>query len=396
MRRPIRLALAAAVIVIAMILVVAFAAGPGMIERSMNRVAANRAYPVPEAAHRLHDTLLVADLHDDLLLWGRDPLARSDRGHTDIPRLIEGRIALQVFGAVTKVPSGQNYQGNPADSDLIIGLAVLQRWPPRTWRSLTARALHEADRLRTAASRSHGRLSVVTTREELERFMEARSQGPDRMAGVLAVEGLHALDGDPRAVDTLVRAGFRMMGLAHFFDNEVSGSAHGQAKGGLTPLGRDVIRRMEALGVMLDLAHASPRAFDEALAMATRPVVVSHTGVQGTCAGPRNLTDDQIARVAANGGVIGIGFWDAAVCDVGAGAIAKAIRYTAARAGVEHVALGSDFDGATTVPFDASGLDQVTAALIDAGFTEGEIRRIMGENVVRLLGQALPKGGQAP
>jgi len=108
MRRFLKIAAAVIAIALAILVIVAFVAGPGMVERSMNRVAGNRAYPVPEAARRLHDTLLVADLHDDLLLWDRDPLARSDRGHTDIPRLIAGRVALQVFGAVTKVPAGQN------------------------------------------------------------------------------------------------------------------------------------------------------------------------------------------------------------------------------------------------------------------------------------------------
>lgn len=396
MRRWIRLALTAIVVLIAVVLVLAFAAGPGVVERSMNRVTRDRTSPVLERIRRLHETLVIADLHDDLLLWGRDPLARSDRGHTDIPRLLDGGVALQVFSAVTKVPAGQNYQGNPADSDLIIALAILQRWPPRTWQSLTARATYQASRLHDAAARSNGRLSIVTTRAELDRFIERRSRDRNRLAGVLAVEGLHALDGVARNVDTLFRAGFRMMGLAHFFDNEVSGSAHGRAKGGLTPLGREVIQEMEQRGIIVDLAHASPRAFADALDAATRPIVVSHTGVQGTCPGPRNLTDDQIRRVAKNGGVIGIGFWDAAVCDLGAGAIVKAVRYAVDLAGVEHVALGSDFDGATTVPFDAAGLVQLTAALIDAGFTGHEVGLIMGENVVRLLGQALPKEAVTP
>lgn len=396
MTRPLKRAAVLLMIAVVVAVVLAFGTGPAMVERSMNRLAQGRASPVSETARRLHDTLFIADLHDDLLLWGRDPLARSDRGHTDMPRLIDGRVALQVFSAVTKVPAGQNYQGNRADSDMIIALAILQRWPLRTWQSLAARATYQAGRLHDAAARSNGRLSIVTTRAELDRFVEGQSRDRDRVAGVLAIEGLHALDGEARNIDTLFRAGFRMMGLAHFFDNEVSGSAHGRAKGGLTPLGREVLRQMERRGIIVDLAHASPRAFADALDAATRPVVVSHTGVQGTCAGPRNLSDDQIRRVAKNGGVVGIGFWDAAVCDLGAGAIAKAIRYAVDRAGVEHVALGSDFDGATTVPFDASGLDQLTAALIDAGFTEHDVRLIMGENIVRLLGQALPEGGETP
>jgi membrane dipeptidase len=386
-----RILAAITAVVLLAVLIGAWWRVPAAVDRAMNRVVAGHAYPVSEAAARLHRTLVVADLHDDLLLWGRDVLARGDRGHTDVPRLIEGHVAVQVFSAVTKVPRGQNYENNPGDSDMITPLAILARWPSRTWRSLSARAVYQAGRLRDAAARSNGRLSIVTTAADLDGFLERRQELQEAVAGVLAIEGLHALAGDLRNVDTLFREGYRMMGLAHFFDNEMSGSAHGLVKGGLTPLGRQAVARMEQLGIVVDLAHASPRAFSDALDIATRPVVVSHTGVQGTCAGPRNLTDEQIRRVAANGGVIGIGFWDGAVCDEGAGAIAKAIRYTADRAGVEHVALGSDFDGATTTPFDAAGLAQITAALLDANFTEGEIRLIMGENAVRLLRQALPR-----
>jgi len=389
MRRA--LAAITAVVLLAM-LVAAWRAVPAAVERAMNRVAAGHAYPVSEAAARLHQTLVIADLHDDLLLWDRDPLARGSRGHTDVPRLIEGNVAIQVFSAVTKVPRTMSYEGNAGDSDLVTPLVVLQGWPPRAWRSLTARAIYEAGRLRDAAGRSNGRLTILKSAADLDRFLERRKTNPSVVSGLLAIEGLHALGGEIRNVDVLFGEGYRMMGLAHFFDNEVAGSAHGLVKGGLTPLGRGVVARMEQLGIIVDLAHASPQAMSDTLDIATRPVVVSHTGVQGTCPGPRNLTDDEIRRVAASGGVIGIGFWDGAVCGEGAGAIAKAVRYAADRAGVEHVALGSDFDGATTTPFDAAGMAQITSALLDAHFTEDEIRLIMGENVVRLLRQTLPRG----
>ncbi|HEX4935141.1 MAG TPA: membrane dipeptidase, partial [Gemmatimonadaceae bacterium] len=192
-------------------------------------------------------------------------------------------------------------------------------------------------------------------------------------------------------LDTLFAHGFRMAGLSHFFDNEVAGSAHGEAKGGLTPLGRAALTRMEALGIIVDLAHASPQAFADALAASQRPVVVSHTGVQATCAGPRNLTDDQLRALASRGALIGIGFWDGAVCDASPHAIAKAIRHAVNVAGLEHVALGSDWDGATTVAFGADQVAQVTEALLQAGFTEAEIRAVMGENALRFLLENLPE-----
>jgi microsomal dipeptidase-like Zn-dependent dipeptidase len=181
-----------------------------------------------------------------------------------------------------------------------------------------------------------------------------------------------------------------MMAPTHFFDNDIAGSAHGVEKGGLTDNGKEMIRRMEALKMTVDLAHSSAKTIDEVLAMATRPVVVSHTGVRGTCDNQRNLSDEQLKGIARTGGVIGIGYWDTAVCGGDAGAIAKAIRYTANLVGVEHVGLGSDYDGAITTPFDTTGLVQITEALIAEGFSDDEIKMIMGGNTVRLLLQNLP------
>ncbi|MGZ8378078.1 MAG: dipeptidase [Gemmatirosa sp.] len=394
-RRGRRLALGLLAL-LAVLATAAFAFVPAYVERDMNRVDASRAGPVSDAARTLHASLFVADLHSDLLLWNRDPLDRGTRGHTDVPRLGDGNVALQVFSTVTKTPKGLNYERNTADSDNITALAVLQRWPTSTWGSLRARALHQASRLAGAAARSGGRLVLVRTAADLDAFVAARqaaraaAPGERRVAALLATEGLHPLEGDVRNVDTLHAAGFRMLGLTHFFDNEVAGSAHGVTRGGLTPLGRDVIRRMEALGILVDVAHASPRTVDDVLAMATRPVLVSHGGVQATCPGPRNLTDDQLRRIAATGGVIGIGYWDGAVCEIGPASTARAIAHAVRVAGVDHVALGSDFDGATTTPFDAAGLPQVTQALLDAGLSPEDVGRVMGGNVLRLLRATLP------
>ncbi len=391
--RRVRVASLAVLALLVLAAVAALAIGPGQVERGMNRVDASKAGPVSDAARRLHDSLFVADLHSDLLLWHRDPLDRGTRGHTDVPRLADGNVALQVFSTVTKTPRGINYERNTAETDNITLLALLQRWPAPTWRSLRARALYQASRLRDAAARSHGRLTLVRSAADLDAFLAARAAAPNghKVAALLASEGLHPLEGDARNVDTLYAAGFRMLGLTHFFDNEVAGSAHGVSRGGLTPLGRDVIRRMEALGILVDVAHASPKAIDDVLAMATRPVVVSHGGVQATCPGPRNLTDDQLRRIAATGGVVGIGYWDGAVCAIGPASTARAIVHAVRVAGIAHVALGSDFDGATTTPFDAAGLAQVTQALLDAGMTPPDIAQVMGGNVLRLLRATLPR-----
>jgi microsomal dipeptidase-like Zn-dependent dipeptidase len=345
---------------------------------------------VSDAARALHGRLVVADLHADTLLWSRDVLARGGRGHVDVPRLVEGGVALQAFTVVSKLPHGVNIERNDDRSDDITLLALAERWPPATWRSLRERALYQARRLHEAAARSGGRLSVVRTKAELRTGLERHRADPAAVMGWLGAEGAQVLEGRAESVDVLFDAGFRMMAPTHFFDNDVGGSAHGVAKGGLTPLGREMVRRMEAKGMLVDLAHASAATIDDVLALARRPVVVSHTGVKATCDNARNLSDAQLRGVARTGGVIGIGYWPTAVCGEDAPAIARAIRHAVSVAGIEHVGLGSDFDGAVTVPFDTSGVPLVTEALLAEGFSEDDVARVMGGNVVRLLEDTLP------
>jgi membrane dipeptidase len=390
--------LIASTCVLAAALGVAWLAAPGYIERGKNRVigefpgAASGQFTATASkqGRELHPQLFIADLHADSLLWGRDLLARSDRGHVDLPRLIEGNVALQVFTVVSKTPRKLNVEHNDDSTDNVLPLSILQGRPFSTWTSLTERALEQAVDLHDQAARSNGRLSIIRTRADLARHIAMRKDKPQLVAALLGMEGMHALEGRLENVDVMFDAGFRMMAPTHFFDNEVAGSAHGIRKGGLTPLGRQIIQRMEQRRMLVDLAHASPQTIDDVLAVTTRPVLVSHTGVRGTCDNPRNLSDEQLRRIARTGGVIGIGYWATAVCSTSARAIARAIRHAVTVAGVDHVGLGSDFDGGVAVPFDTSGLIRVTDSLIEAGFSADDIRKIMGGNVLRLLSENLP------
>ena len=171
---------------------------------------------------------------------------------------------------------------------------------------------------------------------------------------------------------------------------------HGIKKGGLTPLGREVIQRMEEKGMIVDIAHCSRQCVTEILAMARRPVVSSHGGVRATCKVNRNLSDEHIKGVAKTGGIIGIGYWDGAICDTSPKSVAKAMKHVRDLVGIQHVALGSDYDGATTVRFDTSKLVQVTQALLDEGFTPDEIRAVMGGNAIRVLREGLKPMAKAP
>ncbi|MEG3088027.1 dipeptidase [Sphingomonas sp. PB4P5] len=361
-----------------------FALAPGIAERSMNKVAPV-ALNITPRARALHTTLQVADMHADTLLWNRDLLARSTRGQVDLPRLQQGNVALQVFSSVTKTPKGQNYDANSANSDNITMLAIAQLQPVRTWNSLLQRSLWHAIKLNRAASASNGQFRVIRTAAELEALLAARANGQKIVGGMLSIEGLQDLEGKLANLDTLYAAGFRMAGMAHFFDNEVAGSMHGEAKAGLTPLGRQVIARMERIGMIVDIAHASHATVAEILRVATRPVVASHGGVQATCAVNRNLTDAEIKGVAATGGVVGIGYWDAAICGTDPAKVAAAIAHVRDVAGIDHVGLGSDFDGAVTTGFDTSQLAVVTQALLDRGFSDADIAKVMGGNVLRVI-----------
>jgi membrane dipeptidase len=389
MKKKILIALA---VILLLLLGAFFFVVPAQLEKRLNVALNAPPYLASERAVELHKKLLVSDLHADSLLWDRNLLDRASRGHVDIPRLIDGNVALQAFTVVTKTPYvwKMNIERNDDKTDNITIVAIAERWPTATWSSLTQRALYQARKLDAVAANSGGRFTVVKTSADLSSYLDRRISEPHITAGFLGIEGAHALDGNIDNVDVLFDAGFRMMAPTHFFDNDIGGSAHGVEKGGLTEKGKEMIRRMEAKRMIVDVAHASAKTIEDVLAVATRPVFVSHTGVRGNCDNQRNLSDDQLRGIARTGGVIGIGFWDTAVCGKDAKSIAKAIRYTANLVGVDHVGLGSDFDGAVATPFDTTGLVQITDALIDEGFTDEEIGKVMGRNVLRLLIQNLP------
>lgn len=362
---------------------------PSIAERELNQV--KRPAHAPSAhARKLHASLRIVDLHADSLMATRDLGSRSSSGHVDLPRLLEGNVAVQAFTIVTKVPRGLNMTRNDDKSDLVRLIAIGARWPMRTWGSLLERALYQAGKLEALAARPQARLEVLRARADLKGFLDRRANGPPRVAGLLGIEGAHALEGKLENVERLYEAGVRMIAPVHFFDNEWAGSAHGVHKGGLTDAGRALVAALEERKILVDLAHASPATIEDVLRIAARPVVVSHTGVAGTCPGPRNLSDAQLRAIAARGGLIGIGYFKAAACGEDPSFIARAIAHAVSVAGPEHVALGSDFDGAVTTPFDAAELVYLTDALLAAGMHEKTIRLVMGENALRFLSAQLP------
>jgi microsomal dipeptidase-like Zn-dependent dipeptidase len=222
--------------------------------------------------------------------------------------------------------------------------------------------------------------------------LAARAGGAETVAGILGAEGGHVLEGKLDNLDRLYDAGFRLLGLTHFFDNELGGSLHGEDDAGLTPFGRQVVEKMVQKHMVIDLAHASEQMAREVLAMpGTRPIV-SHGGIHAVCPVKRNFPDPIMQAVAAKGGLVGVGYWAEATCDATPAGVAKNIVAGVQLLGEDHVALGSDFDGAVTTDFDSSELAALTQALIDAGLSDATIAKVMGGNMARYLRETLEQG----
>lgn len=364
---------------------------PRVFISSENKIINKAPYNVSTQAATLHRKLFVADMHADSLMQKRDLMKLNDYGHVDIPRLMEGNVALQIFTAVTKVPAGQNYDRNSGNSaDLITLLAILQKWPLKTWFNVKNRALYQADKLSMFAKQSGSNLVLIRSKSDLRKFVETRSVDRKIVAAVLGMEGAQPLEGKIGNLDLFYKKGYRIIGLTHFFDNEAAGSAHGLQRKGLSAFGTNLIRKMNELKIIPDLAHASAATANEVLDLFKGPVIISHTGVKGVVDNNRNIDDSLIKRVAKNGGVIGIGFWDEATGGNDVAAIVRSIKYVRDLVGADYVGLGSDFDGTVTTPFDASGMALITQELLKQGFSDAEIAKIMGGNVLRVLLADLP------
>ncbi len=361
------------------------------LERFVNRVDSVVLPGVTDEALRIHDESLVVDLHADSLLFDRDLSVRSDVGHVDIPRLREGGVALQMFTAATRMPFTFDLHEVDADSSDILTVGFIAQRAPMARLGPRDRALHQAGRLSELIENSEGGLLPVRTRAELDAAIAAHRENADVVGAIFGVEGAHALEGDLDNLQLLFDAGVRMIGLTHFFDNEFAGSAHGIEKGGLSDLGRELVTRMQAMGIAIDLAHLSPAAIDDVLEIANKPLLVSHTGVRATCDSPRNLSDEHIRAIADAGGVIGIGYFELAICGTDPTEIVAAMKHVIELVGDEHVALGSDYDGGTEVAFDTSQLRALTQQMLDDGLSEESIRKIAGENAIRVLRRTLPR-----
>jgi membrane dipeptidase len=366
---------------------------------------------IPARARKLHFSAIVVDTHDDTtqrFLDGKFDLGRRDAaGSIDIPRMKEGNLGGIFFSI----------------------------WIPSkvTGPEAVKRAIVQIDAVREQVRRHPKDLALATTAAEVR---EARKQG--KIAVLMGVEGGHMIANDLGVLRTFAALGVRYMTLTHSGNNDWADSSTDKAAhNGLTDFGKEVVREMNRLGVVVDISHVADKTFYDVLGLSKAPVFASHSSCRAICDAPRNMTDEMIKALAAKGGVIHINyhagflsqeFRDAEkahpeeekameaeikkrcgenlACQLIEGdrivreyvaqgklprvsweKIIEHIDHAVKIAGVEHVGLGSDFDGAD-MPFgmeDASKLPQITEALLRKGYSEGDVRKILGENTLRVM-----------
>ncbi len=333
--------------------------------------------PARSLAASLHHDAVVVDAHSDML-WrvcqdGRDLTQRLDVGHADLPRLREGGVDLQVFAVF--VEPGQGRPTDHAEAD---------------------RALDLFDELERRAG---GSIRRVLWRRDLP----ARASG-GRLHAVLGMEGAHLIGPSVERLRLLHARGVRLITLTW---NPVNEWADGcqtlpdePSHGGLSPIGFERIGEMDRLGIVVDLSHASPRTFDDALRTTRHPPVASHSCARALRNHPRNLTDDQVRALASRGGVMGINFYPRFLTEdetgaVGVESVLAHIGHVIRVAGEDHVGLGSDFDGIPSTPrglSDVTALPSLTERLLREGFEEPVVRKILGENFLRVFREVLKDG----
>lgn len=415
---------------------------PGAIARVAERVS-NQTDVRDLEFHSAAEGLFLADLHCDTLLWGVDPMAHRNGGHVDGPRLAAGGIGLQVFAAPTWTPlpfrndedrlvvSARSFDQSHGLFPTELLTPARERNRKRRSRALAiARRFHEMIRDSQADKAPFEAVPLMNS-ADLEGL--SRGDGRPRIGVMLALEGLHWLgEDDPAervqaAVDELYEAGFRMLAPTHRFSNGLGGASENSAgKGGLTATGRKWLNLCLDRRIIVDLAHASSALIREACGMALtrddgpRPIIVSHAGIKAVNPRSRNLSDGDIRAIASTGGLIGVGFWRSAMgwtddepyqakmgriveSFVAALNILSEPHFAEEMEGrygrydpYEHLAFGSDFDGATTTAFDITGVSHVVAALAQARnqkmqtiFPREKLALISGENTRRVLQAAM-------
>lgn len=360
-----------------------------------------------ERARRITAEQIGIDTHIDtmqrVLIEGADIGRRLEDGHADLVRLREGGMRAPFFAL----------------------------WVPTYYKGSEAvrRTLQLRDAFDRLVEKYPKAIELATTAEDLERIARR-----GKVAAVLTIEGGHQIADDLAVLRVYHRLGIRSMTLTHFRNNNwADASTDLPQHNGLTPFGKEVVREMNRIGMIVDVSHVSDKTFFDALETTVKPVIASHSSCRALTDIPRNLTDDQLRALARNGGVVGINFGSGFLNDRAAAGLRQAISTARARepnlsgkalddyarddhlrelhgpsneppasiadlvahidhavrvAGVDHVGIGSDFDGVGSLPVgleDVSKMPALTAALVGRGYSDEDIKKILGGNVSRVL-----------
>ena len=286
-------------------------------------------------------------------------------GHVDLPRMRSGGVAAQIFGMWTA---------------------------PFPQRGCAASIHRQLDALDAATRRLPGQIVWARSAAEVR-----AAQAGGRVAALAGIEGGHALEGDVGNVELFARRGVRYIGLLHFSANQLGAPARGRGQDpdrGLSRFGVEVIREMNRCGVVVDLAHINRKGFFEALAASRTAPMVSHTGVAGVHPHWRNIDDEQLRAVARAGGCVGIIFARRFLGGASIEAVVDHLIHVIDVAGEDVPALGSDFDGFVMPPAgleDVSMMPHLTAALSRRGVSDATLKKILGENALRVLAAVPPQ-----
>lgn len=327
----------------------------------------------------LHRRVAIADGHADSLMWNRDLNCASEEGHVDFPRLKEAGVKIQCFTVVTR--------GLPVVDGFSL-LAMKQGWPRHARKDEWGRCSYQVDRLAAFCRESKGYASIAASAAQLETNLAS-----GKLSAILGIEGGHALGGKVERVKELYERGVRFMSLSHLTNNELGGTSTPMfGNKPLTPHGREVLDAMGEVGMLLDVAHASPAMLPELLAHTKARPFCSHAGVQGATAIWRNLADDVCKSIADKGGVVGIIFAPQYIGGRTLGHVVRHVQHALKVMGEDGVALGSDFDGMIPLPHgmrDVRDLPKLTLALLEHGLPVRVVEKVLGNNYRRFFNEVL-------
>jgi len=350
----------------------------------------------PDEAAQLHREALVIDTHNDSIVSHirRGNLSLTGREKPHLAGL-EGTV-LSLRGPLT--PEEREWHGQldlPKMRAGGIDAAFFAVDVTRAWKNNLAYALDAFGCFDADLCDHPDEMVVARSAAEI---VEARASG--RLAAILVVENSDALEGSLGVLRMFYRVGVRSMTLTHNPSSwAAAGNAEGRCGGGLTCFGVKLVEEMNRLGMLVDVSHIAERGFYDTLETSSRPVIASHSCCAALCDHPRNLTDAQIRALAQNGGVMALTFvpsfieqgWTPARWpeQPSLDQLLDHVEHAVEVAGIDHVGIGSDFDGGGTLLRDATEFPRITAGLLRRGYRTADVRKILGENTLRLLRQTL-------